>query len=451
MKVDVGRSKSRIIRVARLQLALAIGITAIMLLGMTASANSIFVRNGYYNDASRPAIRNQDFRSGTAYWTFESGSGYTTSTYYRSNPTYPYSLYAYGGGQVKIRQDLTAATLDQVKGNYATFSFWFRSSNDVAKAELAVYDAYYETICHCYIGGWNYYDSSWIRASQSSGDLAWTNVVARGYVSSVASQAYVRIFLNDLNPSPYVASYVDDAALALFDSATGSSSYGNSALTFSLWKVDDYPSDARYRIGYLSVAMSGKGTGTYRIMSIQLRIELETSQDGRAWVEGVAEGNDQNLAVNPREQQKAREAGLQAAGIGVGIVTAIYTAGLGAGASLALGAASDAATTVLFNWIGESSTSFDTTAYGPGADYFTQVRWTYPSGGPCGWIPTYVGKASGANDAIWVYRPGIAGYRLKFVADITWGLPRSAVGRYGCPQPYLQYVGTTSLVGYLYP
>ena len=462
---EVRRLRNRAMRVGSVQLVLAIAMVCLTLLGTTTSANMIFVRGGYFNDGPRPAIRNQDFRDGAAWWTMESGTAYKSSAYYRTGPNNPYSLAVYGAPLVKVRQDLSWATLEQIKGNFVTFSFWFLSYNDVAKAQIALYDGYYESICHCYIGGWNYYESPWTGASRESGSLAWANVVARAYVHGGVSQAYVRIILDDRSASPWISTWLDDAAITLYDTATGGSAYGNAALTFNVWKVDDYPSNTLYRMAFLSVAASGQGIGRYQIMSIQLRIELEpnndpcwwwpwgcrqTTQDGRLWVEGVAEGNNQNLAVNPQDQQKARETGLMIAGVGIGIVAAIYAAPLGAGAQLAVGAATDSGTSLLLNWIGESSSSFDTTAYG-GQDWNTQVRWDYPWAGPCGWRPNYVSRASGANDAIWIYRPGISGYRLRFVADITWGEPRSAIGRYACPQPYLATMGTTTLVGYLTP
>ena len=461
---EVPRLSKRILRVGRLELVLAIAMVCLTLLGTTTSANMVFVRGGYFNVGPRPAIRNQDFRDGVLSWTMESGYAYRSGGPYRTGPDNPYSLAVYGAPLVKVRQDLSAATLEQIKGNYVTFSFWFLSSNDIAKAQIAVYDAYYESICHCYIGGWNYYESPWTGASRESGSLAWANVVARGYVSSVASQAYVRIILDDRSPSPWVSSWLDDAAITLYDTATGGSAYGNAALTFNVWKVDDYPSNPLYRMAFVSVAMSGQGAGRYQIMWMQLRIEMEpqyddcwwifcthkTSQDGTVTIQGVAEGNNRNIPANPQDQQKARETGLMVAGIGIGAVTGILTAPLGVGTSLAVGVAADAGTTFLLSWIGESSSGFDTTAYG-GADYFTQVRWDYPQGGPCATAPKYVSRASGANDALWTYKPGVAGYRLKFAADIAWGDPRSAITRYGCPVPFLQYMGTTSLVGYIYP
>src|SRR3989454_9275090 len=457
------RLGKRILRVGRPQLVIALALVCLTLLGTTTSAN-VFVQGGYFNDGPRPAIRNQDFRFGLSYWTVESGYAYQSSAYYRTNPTYPYSLYTYGSPVVKVRQDLPTATIAQLKGNAAPFSCWFLSSNDVAKAQLAVYDATYESICHCYIGGWNYYESPWIGASREAGSLAWANVVARGYVSPTASQAYVRVLLDDRNPNPWVSTWVDDAALTLYDTSSGGSAYGNAMLTFNVWKVDDWPSDTRYRAAYFSVAMSGQGIGQYQIMSIQLRVEMnpqyddcwwifctrKTSQDGTVTLQGVAEGNNRNLAMNPQDQQKARETGLMVAGIGIGAVASILTAPLGAGSSLALGFAADTGTTLLLNWIGESSTGFDTTAYG-GADYFTQVRWDYPQGGACAGNLPYVSRASGANDGLWTYRPGVAGYALRFVAEIRWGEPRSGMTGRGCVVPFLQYVGTTNLVGYITP
>jgi len=451
-------------RTRRIGLVAALAVVWIFVSGPVA-ANAVYVQRGYFNDDTTPSIRNPDFRSGLRDWTVESGSAVQTSTYYRSNPTYPYSVYTSGTSRVTLRQDLTSAAVDQIKGNYVSFSFWFRSSNDKGRAEVAVYDRYYEPVCRCYIGGWNVFNSPWIAASDEAGNLAWTNVVVRGFAGMSASQAYVRILIDDFGPSPYVASYVDDATLSLFDSAVGSSGYGSAALTFSVWKVDDYPANTLYRAAYLSAAMSGQASGRYKVMWIQIRLELEpqyddcwwifctrkTSQDGRLWVEGVAQGNDLNIAVNPQDQQQERETGLTAASIGLGIVTGAATAGLGAAAGFVVGAVTDVGTTLLFDWIGESSNQFDTTAYGPGADYSTQVRWNYPIWNHCGRTPNpFVSRATGANDAIWVYRPGVVGYRLKLVAEIGWGVPAQTA--YCSARTYqLQHVATTNLVGYIYP
>jgi len=40
---------------------------------------------------------------------------------------------------------------------------------------------------------------------------------------------------------------------------------------------------------------------------------------------------------------------------------------------------------------------------------------------------------------------------LRFVAEIRWGEPRSGMTGRGCVVPFLQYVGTTNLVGYITP
>lgn len=453
------RPRSQVKRLRLSTFVPVIAVLALMFLSTSASANTIYTQGGAFNNGTTPAIRNQDFGSGTANWVVEAGYA-QASSFYRTSP---YSLYVYGG-RVSLRQDLSTTTLNQLKGNFATFQFWFYDSNDVAKAQLAVNDQYYEPICHCYIGGWKYYESPWTGASKQSGSLAWGSVIARGWVSTMVTQAYVRIIIEDHTTSPYVSANIDDAAMTLYDGATGSASYGNAALTFSVWKVDAWPQNTLYRANYLSVGISGAATSKYRIISMQLRMELEpqyddciwifctrkTSQDGQLWVRSLAEGNDRNLAVNPADQQKATEAALDVVSIGVGFVMAVATDGLGSGASLAIGFVTDTGTTLLFNWLGESLNSFDTTAYGPGADYFTQVRWNYPSAGH-GMAPAYVSKAGAGHDGLWVYRSGVSGYRLKFVADVTWGQPRSAIGGKGIPEFWLDQVGVTTLTGYIYP
>lgn len=363
-----------------------------------------------------------------------------------------YSWYANTGMEYVMYKDLSASTVEAVRGQKVMFSFWFHpdtvaadGSQNQARAEIVSAPSSSGGggggggFCRpgCPVGPQSSSDSPeaygvWMAPTQPDWYVAYVEL------SVPSDTSTIRVFIR--GRTNFMA-HIDVAQMAIVDTVTQSFAEGNIGLSIHIyhWQILSGPEPRGFV--FLVAALHTEALGSYRVMSTQLKVELlphdgsSTPQNGFLDIRYAGQGNDRGYEVDPQANEEVQNQNLETAtsviasaslvlnALGLAIATAV-TGGAAIPVWVAVGtqAAGVGTTALAITLLQFKSNPYDPSARG-GTDYSVHERWDYPRDT----IKEYeqepwVKAANGHYSLDWRFNTESAtSFFIRAEASVNWG------------------------------